>query len=119
MRKGIGLLQWIFISLALTLLIVAVIMTQLQGAIDELIKMNKRYQALEVAGIINALQASPIETTHAYSSPLCVEIVDRTVEIKDYSIEHITSPVEVEPGTFGCGEGGKYFVREDKIRIRS
>lgn len=118
MRKGIGVLQWVFISLALTLVIVIVIMIQLRGAIDERIRMNTRYQALEVSGIINILQASPMETTKTYSPPLCVKIVDNSVKIKDYSIELITTPVEVEPGTIGCDEGGKYFAREDKIRIK-
>ena len=118
MSKGIGTLQWVFISLVLTLIIVIVAITQLHGAIDERIRMNARYQALEVSGIINVLQASPVETSHKYLSPLCVEIVDHAVKVKDYSVELIRSPVEVEPGTIGCGEDEEYIVREDKIRIK-
>jgi len=119
MGKGIAVLQWVFISLVLTLVIVTVAVMQLRGTVYGRIMTDARYQALEASSIINILQASPIETTQTYSPPLCVEIVDHSVKVEDHTVELITSPVEVEPGTIGCDEDGKYIVREDKIRIKT
>ena len=119
MKKGIGALQWTFVELVLTLVIVIVAVVLLQGAMSELNIMDKRYQALEIASIINMLQASPDETIQAQPSPLCVVIESDHIQIEDYAVDFIISPVEVEQGRFGCGENGKYIVREDKISIRN
>ena len=118
MKKGQSLMTWVFIVLTVTLFFAVSCFLLLQKAVNERAVMDKRYQANEIASIINILQASPLETEQAYESHFCAEI-DHAVKIKDYSVDVIISSVEIEEGTIGCGEGGKYIVREEKIRVGS
>ena len=113
-----GFLWWTAISLITALAIISWAGYMLYGQINNYTKMNARYQALEVTGVINMLQASPMETTHAFVPPFCAEI-GKVVKVSDLaSVEVINTSVKIEPGSIGCDDGGKYFAREDKIRIK-
>jgi len=115
MLKGQGGLQWVFITLALTLIIVTVTVMLLHGAIDRRIKMDAMYNSLEVSGIINLLQAAPIETSMRYSLHSSIEVLEDRIVVEGYTTYLVTTPVEIEPGDIQKGE--KSIMRQDKIRI--
>jgi hypothetical protein len=113
-------LLWITVSLITALVIVGWASYMLYGQINDFTKMNAKYQALEVAGIINMLQASPKETDHDYVPPFCAEITgDREVKIGDLAvIEMINTSVRIEQGSIGCN-GDEYLAREDSIKVKA
>ena len=115
MLKGQGGLPWVFIVLALTLIIVIAAVIQLHGAIDKRIKMDIMYNSIEVSGIINMLQAAPMETSTSHSVLLPIEVLEDRILIEGFTTYLIRSPVEVEPGTIN---NDVLILRAGKIRVR-
>jgi hypothetical protein len=64
MKKGQGPLQWVFIVLILTLIILVFIASPLGDAVNEGIKRNIRIQLDEITGIIDTLETSPDTTIY-------------------------------------------------------
>ena len=118
-----GFMWWTTISLISALIIIGWGSYMLYGQVNNYVEMNTKYQALEISGIINALQASPKETSHDYEPPYCAKIeknVTVDVVVEDLALNGlITTSIGIEPGEIGCGGSEKSFVREDKIRIKS
>ena len=128
MKKGIVL--WTTIAIIPALIIIAFFIWMFQLQIDDYIKLDSRFQALELSGIINMLQASPVETEHEYKPSVCMEIYPDPnndelvlVGVRDfvYFSELIKTGVGIETGTMGCGEGGDAVERvaNNIIRVRT
>ncbi len=107
-----GLWEDALISLIIVLpLIVWLWSGTINPAFEDALRASARFNAQEIASVINVLQASPEGTEHKYSLPAlnCTVKIDSRVNVTiQERITHITdyihSPVAVEPGKFECSD---------------
>ena len=64
MKKGLQPLQWTFVVLVVTLIIIVFAVNPLQGAIDEAVANNANLAAQEIRSAVNILQTMPDITTY-------------------------------------------------------
>jgi GH25 family lysozyme M1 (1,4-beta-N-acetylmuramidase) len=124
--KGLQELQWLFLILALSLIIIAWGISPMATAITEAIRTNARLTVLEMAGLINLLEASPDDTCYKYSMYKmdCTVVLNETminITVRDgenlisYNFSLLQTGTRIEPVVVECNkekEKPVYFIRQ-------
>lgn len=91
--KAVTELQWAFVVLLPTFVLLAFVASPMEALIDKNIENNARFIALDIAASINLVQASVDGTSHEINLPN----VECKIEIHEHFVRvHTTGAVETE-----------------------
>lgn len=107
--KGFEAMTMTYISLAVLLLLSTFAITPLYASVRDATKNNARLTAMEIAGSINAMQASPSENldfTFTLPSKCTIEITDKFVKVgiddSSYIFDFLITNNTILPQSIDC-----------------
>ncbi len=104
--KGLGILQWTFITLALLLVIAIFAFNQLAGILSDADRMRAIYEAGQASSVINAIQSMPSGSEHVHGLQRCIELgrsLSASTKDFEYEAELIITEVGLPEGEV-CNE---------------